>query len=447
MRGNGSRILRRICLAAALALALPAAAHAYDVAPGWTVESYAGGFPSWGGNNDVGPIGVTFDGAGNLFVASSKDGALYKLPPGGGPASSHLLRDGYGVPAGLAFDRDGRLYMARRRQHDVIEVDPGDGHYIRTVASDLTCALGLALDPVSGDLFVSTGFCEGGGIFRLSNFSGGPATVTRYAGSADADGLTFGLDGTLWAAAEDEILRIDGTNTATPGRASKLADVPHSDGIAIAPASGSEPAYLVVARTDGNITRVNFDGTTSDVVTNAPRGDLVTVGPDRCMYITWSNEVVKLGPASGPCFFEPDGREVLGVRLSSRLVTDLSVKASAPKRVSLGRRFTVKLRVRNNGPRSARSVVLTNTIPKGTSLVRVSRPKGVSCKRRSKRSRAVVCRKSSLAVRKSFTVRMLLRSRGRKTYTDTATVKSRNLDNVMGNNRSRARTRVVLPAP
>lgn len=46
------RIARRLVIAAALALALPAAASAYEVAPGWTVENYASGFPSFGGDND-----------------------------------------------------------------------------------------------------------------------------------------------------------------------------------------------------------------------------------------------------------------------------------------------------------------------------------------------------------------------------------------------------------
>ena len=453
MYGTRRRLTWHLVIAALACAALPASAAAMDVAPGWVVETYATGFDSFGGNNDVGPIGVAFDGGGNLFVTVPRTDSLHKIPPGGGSAPNHVVRRGYGVPAGLAWDRDGRLYMARRNPGagDVIEISPADGNHIRTIASDFPCAIGLATDPVSGDLFVSNNHCPGGGIFRLSNFADGPASVRRYAGTADADGLTFGPDGTLYAASEDEILRIDGTNTATPGRVSKLADVPHTDGIAVAPATDTQAGFLLVARTDGNISRVDFDGTVTDVVTNGSRGDLVTVGPDRCMYVTVSNEILKVGPSNGPCAFaqpaEPDGSGVLGVRFDSqRRVTDLSVRTLAPKRIRRGRRFAVRLRARNNGPRNASAVVVSYTIPKGASLVRARGSKGVRCKRRSKRSRVVQCRRSSLAVRGAFTARLLLRSHTGRRYSNVARISARNLDNVLRNNRSRAITRVIAPS-
>ena len=432
---------------------VPAGASAMEVAPGWKVETYATGFESYGpqANSDVGPIGVAFDASGNLLTTVPKTDALYRIPPGGGHAPNHRVRDGYGMPGGLAFDRDGRLYLARRFKADVIEISPTDGHYIRTVASGLTCALGLATDPVSGDLFVSTNFCQGGGIFRLSNFADGPATVSRYAGGADADGITFGPDGTLWLASHNEILRVDGTNTSTPGRVTKFADLPNTDGIAVSPATDNREQFLVVARTDGNITQVDMDGTKTDVVTGASRGDLVTVGPDRCMYVTVSNEILKVGPARGPCRFaqpaEPDGRGVLGVRFDqSRQVTDLAIRALAPKTVRRGRRFAVRLRVRNNGPRAASGVVASYTLPKGASLTSARGAKGVTCKRRSKRSRVVLCRASSLGVRKTFTARIGLRSHSGARYVHVARVASRNLDNVLGNNRSRRATKVLAPS-
>jgi len=450
MQRTRSRLARHLVTAAVGCLLVPASAGAVNVAPGWVVETYATGFESYGGNNDVGPIGVAFDGAGNLFVTNPKSDSLHKIPPGGGNAADHVVRRGYGVPTGLAWDRDGRLYMARRDPGDVIEISPADGNHIRTIAAGLACAIGLATDPVSGDLFVSTNHCPNGGIFRLSSFADGPARVTRYAGSADADGLTFGPDGTLYAASRNEVLKIDGTNTATPGRVTTLADVPNTDGIAVSPAGGAQPQFLLVARTDGVISRVDMDGTVSTVATDTTRGDLVTVGPDNCMYVTVSREILKVGPSNGPCAFarpaEPDGRGVLGVRFDQARVTDLAISVTAPKRVRRGRRFTVRLRVRNNGPRDASRVVATYTIPAGASLVRARGARGVACKRRSRRSRVVQCTRSSLAVGGTFTARLLLESHRGRRYSSVARVTARTLDNVLGNNRSRRVTRVLSPS-
>ena len=452
MESTRSRLARHLVFAALACMGVPASAAAIDVAPGWTVETYASGFESFGGNNDVGPIGVAFDGGGNLFVTVPKSDSLHKIPPGGGTASNHVVRRGYGVPAGLAWDRDGRLYMARRDPGDVIEISPTDGNHIRTVASGLACAIGLATDPVSGDLFVSTDYCPGGGIMRLSDFADGPAKVSRYAGEADADGITFAPDGTLYLASKKtaEVLRVDGTNTATPGRVSKLADVPNNDGIAVSPASGDQPQFLLVARTDGIISRVDMDGSVSTVATDTTRGDLVTVGPDNCMYVTVSRAVLKVGPSAGPCGFarpaEPDGRGVLGVRFDQARVTDLGIRTLAPREVRRGRRFTVRMRVRNNGPRSASAVLASYTIPRGASLVRAKGPKGVACKRRNRRSRVVQCRKAVLEVGKTFTARLLLKSHSGNRYSSVARVTSRTLDNVLGNNRSRKVTRVIAPS-
>lgn len=448
MRSGRSRLTGHLVVTALALAALPGTAAAMTVAPGWTVETYARGFESYGGNNDVGPIGVAFDGGGNLFVTVPKTDALYRIPPGGGTASGHEVRRGYGIPSGLAWDRDGRLYMARQNPGDVIEIDPATGNHVRTIASGLPCALGLATDPASGDLFVSTNFCPNGGIFRLSSFGDGPAIVSRYADDADADGLTFAPDGTLYAASRDQVLQIDGTASQSPGRVAKFADVPHTDGIAYSPAADSQPAFLLVARTDGNISRVEMDGSVSDVVTGASRGDLVTVGPDRCMYVTVSNEILKVGPSSGPCGFappaEPDGSGVLGVRFdASQRVTDLAVRTLAPPRVRRGRRFVVRVRARNNGPRPASAVVLSYALPRGTSLVSARAANAAPCKRRNRRSRVVLCRKSSLAAGKTLAARLVLKSQRGRRYVHVARVNSGALDNVLGNNRSLRVTRVV----
>src|SRR4051794_34326828 len=104
-----SQIARRTAIslvAAALTLTWIPGAQAYSPAPGWVATDYATGFPHFSGNQ-VGPTGVVFDDQGNLLVTDpaggAQRGALYKIPPGGGDAASHLVHDGYGVATGLAF--------------------------------------------------------------------------------------------------------------------------------------------------------------------------------------------------------------------------------------------------------------------------------------------------------------------------------------------------------
>jgi uncharacterized repeat protein (TIGR01451 family) len=424
----------------AAALVGATAAQAYQAAPGWVASDYVTGFDHGSG---AGPVGLAFDGSGNLLVANSPTASLHKVAPGGGTAAGTKIRDGYGQAEGLAFDKSGRLYMARGTQHDVVELNPASGEVIRSVVSGLPCPVGLATDPISGDLFVSNVFCKGGGIMRITGFASGPGTAKRYAGAQDADGMTFAPDGTLYASGGFEIVRIAGTNTSNPGATSPVIELPNVDGIAYSPPTTQSGEYLLVARTDGEIDRVDFNGQATPVLTGGSRADLVTVGPDRCVYADLQDRVIKLGPSTGICLFaapvQPGGGQgVLGQRVTQRVV-DTTIKAKAPKSVKRGSRFDLKLKVANNSGSTAHTVLVTDTLPKGVKVSKTRTARGVKCRRRG---RKLSCRKNSLAAHRSFTVAMRVRSVRGKAYTNSAKVKSNDLDPAPGNNRSKSRTRV-----
>ncbi len=445
--GRAARTAVVAMAAFAALLASAGSAAAYQAANGWVASDYATGFPFHAGGaaeGAAGPVGLVFDGGGNLLVADNPAAALYKVAPGGGSAAATKLRDGYGQAAGLAFDTSGRLYLARGAQHDVVELNPASGEVIRTVVSGLPCPVGLATDPVSGDLFVSNVFCKGGGIDRITGFAGAGAVARPYAGTQDADGLTFAPDGTLFAAAGNKIVRIAGTNTSTPGAVSDVVALSEVDGIAFAPQTERDDSYLVVNRNSGEIDRVDFGGGVTPVLTGGSRGDLVTVGPDRCIYADLQDRVIKLGPATGACFFSPPvqpgiggDQSVLGTRVAARVI-DTAVKARMRKHVRRGTRFTLKLIVSNRSATAAHTVVLTDKLAPGLKFVKARSVKGVKCKRK----RSVVCRKSTLAARKSYVVKILVRALRRSSYLNSATVKSNDLDPRPGNNRAKTRTRV-----
>src|SRR4051812_33714001 len=153
---------------------LAGSAGAYTTAPGYAAKDYATGFP-FVARSGFGPIGITFDRSDNLYVSDAADDHVYRFQPGGGLAGIATRLTALpvaGKVAGLAFARDGRLYAARNVAGDVVELDQGTGAVIRTVASGIRCATGIAADPVSGDLFVSQNTCSGT-IMRISGFSTG----------------------------------------------------------------------------------------------------------------------------------------------------------------------------------------------------------------------------------------------------------------------------------
>jgi hypothetical protein len=287
----------------------------YDAAPGYAISAFATDF-QFTSKDGVGPIGLAFGGDGELFVADRTDQNIYAFGRAGGVAGASTRINATpiaGSPHGLAFGKDGRLYLALTSSSAIVEIDPADGSVLRTVTKSVPCPVGIAIDPLSGDLFASSVDCTRN-LFRISNPGSASPHISTYAsGFGDLDGITFSEDGTLWAGDKsvdgNNIFRIHGTADATPGAREALAYVSHPDGIALQenPATTSLP-FLFVNRTDGNITRVNFAGETvkyEPVMTGGSRGDFVAVGPDRCLYAVQTDRVIKVTAADGTCTLQP----------------------------------------------------------------------------------------------------------------------------------------------
>src|SRR5947209_15217293 len=261
----GSRRMRHrlgamVVVLSGFVLAAPVARGAEMAAPGYRAQAYATGFPE-NHANQQGPIGIAFDQSDRLYVSDPVDGDIYRFASGGGSASpsTRLTRTPIpGTLSGLAFSRSGALYAGRNRAGDVVQVDPATGRVLRTVAS-VPCATGLAVDPVSGDLFVSENQC-GTTIWRISGLASRSATAAPYSYAPGVDGLAFDQSGTLYAESDGSILQIDGTASATPGMATAVAHVPRADGLAFGAHASGQPPFLVANRNDGVVTRVDFHG-------------------------------------------------------------------------------------------------------------------------------------------------------------------------------------------
>ena len=287
---------------------------------GFIVSDFAIGFTANGG---IGPVGLAFDSAGNLFVTDLSDGYLYKFGPEGGVASDATRVNASpieGGPAGLAFSKDGHLYLALQSAEKVVEINPTTGAQIRIIAENLCGATGIATDPISGDLFVSEPGCSSRDIVRISDYVSGFGKVVVFSSPGTTDGLTFAPDGTLYAALSGQsAIMIAGTNATNPGTPTEIARVPFLDGIAVA----SDSTFLLVNRNDGKITKIDLTTKPAqpiDIFTGGTRGDFIAVGPDGCLYATQSTKVLKVTNADGSCSLFPTSPVKLPLLPVSRIV-------------------------------------------------------------------------------------------------------------------------------
>jgi hypothetical protein len=351
-------VLAALALAAAAAWAIAAAeASAYTIAPGYAASDYATGFPS-DSKNHWGPVGVAFDASDNLYVSDFVDGNLYRFQPGGGVAGTSTLVN-YpplrGGIKGLAFTRSGHLYLARAIARDVVEIDPGSGRVVRRVAGGMDCPTGLAVDPVSGDLFVSQP-CAGR-IVRISSFASGPGKASTYATPAHgSDGLAFAPDGTLYAASDGRVLQIDGTGSSSPGVTRSVAVVPGADGLAVGLPPAGEAPFILVNGNDGTVTRVEFSKSPpeqSTVLSGGSRGDFVAVNSRGCLFITQTDAITKIVPSGTQCDLAPTTPGA-GTGLGSR--PGITVDALTGRRFKCVAARRLAVRVRQHGRVRLRTV-------------------------------------------------------------------------------------------
>jgi hypothetical protein len=304
---------------------------------GWAVTSAVTGFAL--SNNCVGASGTAWDPSGNLWVMNYPTGKLYKVPPAGGAANDATLvgqvpnaTPPTGMPScphGLTFSKDGQhLYLARQfcgAGGDVVEISTADASIVRslTSADAIHCATGIATDPLSGDLFVTSPCQAGNDVFRIANPESGSPQLSVYASPGRAIGLNFTPDGTMWTEAYPNgtgshlLVKISGTNSAHPGTVTQLSTdaPPFAGGVlpVVNPMDPGNPPFLLVSNgatggASGSISKVDLTQTppvVSQIATGASGMIFLNGGPDGCAYVSNGDRIDRITAADGSCTFAP----------------------------------------------------------------------------------------------------------------------------------------------
>lgn len=303
-------------------------------ADGFSLEPFANGFFTQNlffGNVNWGCTGVSnpaFTAAGPVLAGNFATGDLFRFPPEGGAVSSGDAISNLGPTLGSpVIGTDGRLYATHGATTgnfttgNIVEIDPETGAQVRVVAANLTCPGGLAIDPLSGDLFYN-GQCTGAGsndsnIYRIRD-PGGPSPTTEVyvdLGVSPNGAMSFAPDGTLYVVSQyfgnvfAPVLRVNGTDQPSPPTFAPVIGVTSAYWVTVGAADADGAATsLIVLDVDATLPdglRVMDIGTSPPTATYLTQGGIGSgvIGPDGCLYATAADAIYRISPVSGACTF------------------------------------------------------------------------------------------------------------------------------------------------
>jgi sugar lactone lactonase YvrE len=137
---------------------------------------------------------IAFDRAGQMYVSSRFDGAVYRVAPNG-TMSTHA--EGMGVATGMAFDREENLYVGDR-SGTIFKIGRDRQIFVFATLEPSVSAYHLAFGP-HGDLFVTGPTTSSyDAVYRIDSHG---TVTTYYRGLGRPQGLAFDIEGNLYVAA------------------------------------------------------------------------------------------------------------------------------------------------------------------------------------------------------------------------------------------------------
>ena len=298
-------------------------------ATGFTVTPFITGLPSaanlyYGGSNIGCPGGnnPAFTSSGTVLVSDFLTGGVYQTGLAGGAVSTSNVLSTISPALGkLVYGKDGSVYATvGNGGGEIVQVDPTTGAQLRVVASGFTCPAGLAVDPLSGDLFFDDE-CTGGGtdnasIFRVidpaNTNANAPTSVVTYATlpATPNGGMAFAPNGTLYAVSgyyispNAAVEQISGTNSGTP-TVTPVTGVTSTFSLAIGATNADGSAQsLIVTSSSGTLAAVPLATPgNSTVILSANAPSVGVTGPDGCLYVADLDTVYKIASSAGGCSF------------------------------------------------------------------------------------------------------------------------------------------------
>ena len=271
---------------------------------------------------------------------------------------------------GLTNGLNGNLYT--NTDLGVVELDPNTGAQIGGPFGPVGNALGIAPDPLTGDL-VYVGL---GGTIQKVNEALTTTSVFSIVTTGDfVDGVAWSPDGNFLFLSN----RIPTTQLTILDRNGNLVQnivmTNEPDGIAF---HASTPKFVVTNNTDGTMTRFDFP---ADDFTQVPvlslfasggfRGDLSQVGADGCLYLTQDGTRYDDGTVTN----EDSLVQICGGFAPPR-PADVSINKVGPAFAQNGGTITYTLTVANGGPGDAANVVVSDPLPAGETLVSATPSQG-----------------------------------------------------------------------
>jgi hypothetical protein len=302
----------------------PTAAPGFAIAPfstGYFAQNFFFGDVNWEGC--PGASNPTFSPSNSVYVADFRTGDLYKFGLAGGAVSDSNKLSNLNPTLGQpTFGKDGKLYATHgatgsgATTGDIVQLDPNTGAQIRVVASNLTCPSGLAVDPLSGDLFFVDecfGGAENPSLWRIHD-PAGAATMSIYATlPATPNGvIAFSPDGTIYVvtgytAPEPQIAIVGGTNTPSPPSVSAVPDLFSFFWVTMGEVQGNGAAKsLLILDTSGvELVDITTNPYTKTLLVAGLTVGSGVIGPDGCLYTAGSDTIYKLTTSAGTCSFVP----------------------------------------------------------------------------------------------------------------------------------------------
>ncbi len=298
--------------------------------PGFAVTPWATGFlaqpfnfanVNWGGC--PGASNPAFNPSGGAFVADFRTGDLFQFDVSGGASAGKKLSNLAPTLRKPTYGKDGRLYAGHGATTnnfttgDIVEIDPVTGAQVRVLAANLTCPNGVAIDPLSGDIFF-VDECFGAGsdnpsLWRIHD-PGGAATLSVYATLPRTPNgeVSFAPDGTIYVQTGyndvvKQIVAVSGTDKPSPPVIATVPDLTSFYAVSVAQAlpNGAAKSLLVSDSTHLSLVDITTTPYTTTLLVSGTGVGAGSIGPDGCMYVGVSDTVYKLTASDGTCGFVP----------------------------------------------------------------------------------------------------------------------------------------------